>query len=195
MLVSCVLEHVRYSLSARCSVPPWAGIGPAAQLGLLKVPPVLDNPAVGSSFSDRVFIAIPGFLKHYVDSISLFNPTKTLRRLSATEEAETHRLTKLRLTKKPAFEPIKSHEELIKLLTPQVRETVTKIMEQPLPLEIITLDEDDDKFVSPRFEPPVLLPDFFLFPGKMQKLAPALQPRVCQFMGMKPTGPNCRAHG
>lgn len=173
----------------------WAGIGPAVQLALLKVPPVLDNPAVGSTFSDRVFIAIPGFLKHYVDTVSLFNEAKTLRRLSATEEAETQNLTKLRLTKKPAFEPITSHEELETLITPEVREVVTKIMEQELPVEIITVDEDDDKPVSPRFEPPVLLPDFFLFPGKLKKLAPALQPRVCQFMGMRPMGPNCRGHG
>lgn len=172
----------------------FSGIGPAAQLSLIKVPQVLDNPAVGSSFSDRVFISIPGFLKHYADKIPLMNPSRSLRRLEATEEPESHRLTKLRLTAKPAFEPILTQEELEQAITPEVREAITKIMEKSVPVEIITVDEDEDESVTPRFDPPVLLPDLLMFPGKMQYLAPALQARVCQFMGLKPVGPNCKGH-
>ncbi|XP_026193227.1 uncharacterized protein LOC34623624 [Cyclospora cayetanensis] len=168
-----------------------SGIGPAAQLGLLKVPQVLDNPAVGSSFSDRVFLAIPGFLKHYVDAIPLINPSKNLRRLAADEEGEHQKLTKLRLVSKPTFEPILTIEELEKVITPETREAVLKILDKPLPTEVFTIDEDDES-VSTRFEPPVLLPDLLMFPGKLQYLAPALQPRVCQFMGLKQIGPHCR---
>ncbi|KAL8270969.1 hypothetical protein Esti_005124 [Eimeria stiedai] len=169
-----------------------SGIGPAVQLGLIKVPQIVDNPAVGSSFSDRVFLSIPGFLKHYVDAIPLVNPSKSLRRLQADDDVGSQRVTKLRLTQKPAFEPILTQEELEKAITPEIREAVHKIMTQSLPVEIITLDEDEDESIQARFEPPVLLPDFLLFPGKMQYLAPALQPRVCQFMGMKSIGPNCK---
>ncbi|KAL8450524.1 hypothetical protein Emag_003153 [Eimeria magna] len=153
-----------------------------------------DNPAVGSSFSDRVFLTIPGFLKHYVDAIPLVNPSKSLRRLQADDDVGSHKVTKLRLTQKPAFEPILTQEELEKAITPEIREAVHKIMTQSLPMEIITLDEDEDESIQTRYEPPVLLPDFLLFPGKMQYLAPALQPRVCQFMGMKSIGPNCRGN-
>ncbi|KAL8444653.1 hypothetical protein Emed_006129 [Eimeria media] len=133
-----------------------------------------------------------GFLKHYVDAVPLVNPSKSLRRLQADDDVGSHKVTKLRLTQKPAFEPILTQEELEKAITPEVREAVQKIMTQSLPMEIITLDEDEDESIQTRFEPPVLLPDFLLFPGKMQYLAPALQPRVCQFMGMKKIGPNCR---
>lgn len=171
-----------------------SGIGPAVQLKMIKVPQVLDNPAVGSSFSDRVFISIPGFLKHYVDTIPLINPSRSLRRLEATDEPGSHGVTKLRLTAKPAFEPILTKEELEKAITPEVREAITKIMDKSLPVEIITIDEDADESVTPRFEPPVLLPDLLMFPGKMHYLAPALQPRVCQFMGVKQFGPNCKGH-
>ncbi|KAL8434173.1 hypothetical protein ACSSS7_003355 [Eimeria intestinalis] len=165
------------------------------QLGLIKVPQILDNPAVGSSFSDRVFLTIPGFLKHYVDAIPLVNPSRSLRRLQADESVESHKVTKLRLTREPAFEPILTQEELEKALTPEIREAVHKIMTKSLPMEIITLDEDEDQTIRTRYEPPVLLPDFLLFPGKLQYLAPALQPRVCQFMGLKHMGPNCRGMG
>ncbi|KAL8440337.1 hypothetical protein Efla_000225 [Eimeria flavescens] len=169
-----------------------SGIGPAVQLGLIKAPQVVDNPAVGSSFSDRVFLCIPGFLKHYVDALPLLNPSKALRHLQAEEDVPAHRQKKLRLTQKPAFEPILTQEELEKSITPEIREAVRKIMTQSLPVEVITLDEDEEDSVKTRFEPPVLLPDFLLFPGKMKYLANALQPRVCQFMGMKNVGPHCR---
>lgn len=169
----------------------FAGIGPAVQLGLIKVPQVLDNPAVGSSFSDRTFITIPGFLKHYADTVPLMNPSRSLRRLQANETAESHKVTKLRLMQKPTFEPILTQEELEKAVTPEIREAVRKIMSQSLPVEVITLDEDEEETIKQRFEPPVLLPDVLLFPGILKKFAPALEPRVCQFMGLKNFGPHC----
>lgn len=153
---------------------------------------MLDNPAVGSTFSDRVFITIPGFLKHYVDTIPLINPSKSLRRLKADEDPNTKRVTKLRLTQKPTVEPILTPEELEKAITPEIRDALQKILDQKVPMEIITIDEDAEDTISQRFEPPVLLPDLVMFPGKLQYLAPALQPRVCQFMGIKHVGPQCK---
>ncbi|CDJ65357.1 oxidoreductase, putative [Eimeria necatrix] len=171
-----------------------SGIGPAMQLKLLKVPQVLDSPAVGSAFSDRVFLSIPGFLKHYSDSIPLINPSKSLRRLQANEDTGSKKVNRLQLLSRPAFEPILTQEELEKAITPEVREAINRLMNQEVPDEIITVDEDDSA-VSNRFEPPVLLPDFLLFPGVLQYLSPALQPRVCQFMGLKYTGPRCKSNG
>ncbi|CDI74588.1 hypothetical protein EPH_0002920 [Eimeria praecox] len=171
-----------------------SGIGPAIQLSLLKVPQVLENPAVGSAFSDRVFLSIPGFLKHYTDSIPLINPSKSLRRLAANEEPGSQKVSKLRLISQPSFEPILSQEQLEKAITPEVREAVNKILNQKVPVEVITIDEDDDPAFRNGFEPPVLLPDSLMFTGGLQYLAPALQPRVCQFMGLRHIGPQCKPH-
>ncbi|CDJ28480.1 LOW QUALITY PROTEIN: oxidoreductase, putative [Eimeria mitis] len=169
-----------------------SGIGPAIQLSLLKVPQVLENPAVGSAFSDRVFLSIPGFLKHYTDSIPLINPVRSLRRLAANEDAGSQNVTKLRLLSRPSYEPILSQEQLEKAITPEVREAVEKILNQSMPVEVITIDEDDDPSFRTGFDPPVLFPDNLMFPGPLHYLAPALQPRVCQFMGLRYMGPHCK---
>lgn len=152
---------------------------------------ILENPAVGSAFSDRVFLTIPGFLKHYTDAIPLINPSRSLRRLTAEEDAGPHKVTKLRLISKPSFEPIVSQEQLEKAITPEVRDAVNKILNQKMPVEVITIDEDDPTFRT-GFESPVLLPENLMFPGLLHYLAPALQPRVCQFMGIRHIGPHCK---
>ncbi|PFH31199.1 hypothetical protein BESB_030730 [Besnoitia besnoiti] len=58
-----------------------SGIGPIPQLKKIKAPVIVEHPYLGQRFSDRVFIPVSAFSKHYADELTPV-PFAPIRRLS-----------------------------------------------------------------------------------------------------------------
>ncbi|CBZ50295.1 putative oxidoreductase [Neospora caninum Liverpool] len=61
-----------------------SGIGPLPQLKKIKTPVIVEHPYLGQRFSDRVFIPVSAFSKHYADELTPV-PFAPIRRLSTLD--------------------------------------------------------------------------------------------------------------
>ncbi|PHJ25731.1 oxidoreductase [Cystoisospora suis] len=61
-----------------------SGVGPVPQLKKINSPVIVEHPTLGQKFSDRVFIPVSGFMKHYADELTPV-PFAPVRRLSGLD--------------------------------------------------------------------------------------------------------------
>ncbi|EPT31830.1 hypothetical protein TGME49_253150 [Toxoplasma gondii ME49] len=94
-----------------------SGIGPIPQLKKIKTPVIVEHPYLGQRFSDRVFIPVSAFSKHYADELTPV-PFAPIRRLSSLDPLSPKATTPRGRTRrdrhfsnKDEAEPSSGHDE------------------------------------------------------------------------------------